>query len=155
MNEKTKITVVGLGYVGMSLAVLLGRTQDVVALDIDPARVAMVNSGRPTVIDTDVEEVMANETLSLVATTDPIESRRFDFAVLRFNMRLTVRALQKSRRWAKAKADAGPMHPLTVPQPIALQKIILSETHSNCLQLVFCGCADIALGSTQQFEASL
>jgi UDPglucose 6-dehydrogenase len=73
MNEKTKITVVGLGYVGMSL-VLLGRTQDVVALDIDPARVAMVNSGRPTVIDTDMEEVMANETLSLVATTDPAEA---------------------------------------------------------------------------------
>lgn len=74
MTEKTKITVVGLGYVGMSLAVLLGRTQEVVALDIDPARVAMVNSGRPTVIDPNMAEVMANEPLSLVATTDPAEA---------------------------------------------------------------------------------
>lgn len=83
MNKKTKITVVGLGYVGMSLAVLLGRTQDVVALDIDPARVAMVNSGRPTVIDTDMEEVMANETLSLMATTVPAEAYQgADFVIV-------------------------------------------------------------------------
>lgn len=83
MNEKTKITVVGLGYVGMSLAVLIGRTQDVVALDIDPARVAMVNSGRPTVIDSDMEEVMANEPLSLVATTDPAEAYQgADFVIV-------------------------------------------------------------------------
>lgn len=74
MAEKTKITIVGLGYVGMSLAVLLGRTQDVVALDIDDARVVTVNSGRPTVVDPDMEDVMANETLSLVATTDSAEA---------------------------------------------------------------------------------
>ena len=71
MTEKTKIAIVGLGYVGMSLAVLLGRTQDVVALDIDPARVDRVNNGRPTVVDADMEAVMARETLSLIATTDP------------------------------------------------------------------------------------
>lgn len=83
MNEKTKITVVGLGYVGMSLAVLLGRTQEVVALDIDSTRVAMVNSGRPTVIDPDMEEVMANETLSLVVTTDPAEAYQgADFVIV-------------------------------------------------------------------------
>ena len=71
MPEKTRIGIVGLGYVGMSLAVLLGRTQDVVALDIDQARVDRVNNGRPTVVDADMEAVMARETLSLIATTDP------------------------------------------------------------------------------------
>ncbi len=71
MTEKTKITVVGLGYVGMSLAVLLGRTQDVVALDIDPERVERVNAGFSTVADRLMEQVMASETLSLVATLDP------------------------------------------------------------------------------------
>ena len=74
MTEKIKITIVGLGYVGMSLAVLLGRRQDVVALDIDDARVAKVNGGRPTVVDPDMEDVMANETLSLLATTDPAKA---------------------------------------------------------------------------------
>jgi UDPglucose 6-dehydrogenase len=74
MTPKTKITVVGLGYVGMSLAVLLARHQNVVALDIDEARVARVNAGQPTVVDPDMEEVMARETLSLSATTDPAEA---------------------------------------------------------------------------------
>ena len=71
MTEKHKITIVGLGYVGMSLAVLLGRSHNVVALDIDEDRVAQVNAGRPTVVDAAMEEVMGREDLSLVATTDP------------------------------------------------------------------------------------
>lgn len=58
----------------MSLSVLLGRRQDVVALGIDQARVATVNAGRPTEVDPDMEEVMAGDTLSLVATTDPAEA---------------------------------------------------------------------------------
>ena len=71
MTEKSKITVVGLGYVGMSLAVLLGRSHNVVALDIDEDRVAQVNAGRPTVVDAAMEEVMGRKDLSMVATTDP------------------------------------------------------------------------------------
>lgn len=69
-----RIAVVGLGYVGMSLAVLLGRTQEVVALDINLDRVAKINNGRSTVIDPDLEKVMSSERLSLVATTDPEEA---------------------------------------------------------------------------------
>jgi len=70
MTKKSKITIVGLGYVGMSLAVLLGRSHSVVALDIDEDRVAQVNAGRPTVVDAAMEHVMRSEDLSLVATTD-------------------------------------------------------------------------------------
>ena len=47
MNAKTRIAVVGLGYVGMSLGVLLARTRNVVALDIDEGHVAWVNGGHP------------------------------------------------------------------------------------------------------------
>jgi len=71
MTEKHKITIVGLGYVGMSLAILLGRSHNVVALDIDEDRVAQVNAGRPTVVDAAMEEVMGRKDLSMVATTDP------------------------------------------------------------------------------------
>lgn len=74
MSERMRIAVVGLGYVGMSLAVLLGRTQDVIALDIDPDRVAKVNNGCSTVVDPDMENVMSCEKLALVATTDPEEA---------------------------------------------------------------------------------
>ena len=83
MTAKQKITVVGLGFVGMSMAVLLGRTQDVIALDIDQGRVDKVNARNPTVADTLMAQVMASEELSLVATTDPQRAYRdADFIVV-------------------------------------------------------------------------
>ena len=51
MSGKYKIAVVGIGYVGVSMAVLLGQHSEVVALDIDAARVALINQGRTPVMD--------------------------------------------------------------------------------------------------------
>jgi UDPglucose 6-dehydrogenase len=68
---KQNITIVGLGYVGMSLAVLLGRRHDVIAFDIDRSRVGQVNKREPTVDDSLMQDVMISEPVSLVATTDP------------------------------------------------------------------------------------
>jgi UDPglucose 6-dehydrogenase len=65
-----KITVVGTGYVGLSMAVLLAQHHEVVALDIDPARVARLNARQPTVDDADVAQFLAERTLNLRATTD-------------------------------------------------------------------------------------
>lgn len=74
MERKYKIAVAGLGYVGMSIAVLLARHHQVVALDIDPNRVALVNSGKPTVIDDVMDEMMKTADLDLRATTDEAEA---------------------------------------------------------------------------------
>jgi len=49
MTDRYNITVVGLGYVGMSLSVLLAHQPRVSALDIDEERVALVNANQPTV----------------------------------------------------------------------------------------------------------
>lgn len=68
--NKTKITVVGSGYVGMSLSVLLAQHNDVVVLDVDPARVYKVNNKKSTVADTEIETFLLNKELSLTATTD-------------------------------------------------------------------------------------
>lgn len=70
MTNKIKITVVGSGYVGMSLAVLLANKNDVVILDIDSARIDMINNKQSTVIDTEIERFLANKELSLIATLD-------------------------------------------------------------------------------------
>ena len=70
MTDKTKITVVGSGYVGMSLAVLLAQHNDVVVLDVDPARVDKVNNKQSTVADTEIEAFLAKKVLSLTATLD-------------------------------------------------------------------------------------
>ncbi|WP_170429794.1 nucleotide sugar dehydrogenase [Ruegeria arenilitoris] len=66
-----KIAVVGLGYVGLSNAVLLAQNHDVTAIDISEARVEMVNSGQCPIVDTELEDFLANRTLSLRATTEP------------------------------------------------------------------------------------
>ena len=70
MTNKTKITVVGSGYVGMSLAVLLAQHNDVVVLDVDPARVEKVNNKQSTVADAEIEAFLADKELSLKATLD-------------------------------------------------------------------------------------
>lgn len=65
------ITVVGTGYVGLSLAVLLGRRHDVVALDIDPDRIALLGSGRSPISDPEIESQLRDGGLSITWTTDP------------------------------------------------------------------------------------
>lgn len=65
-----KITVVGSGYVGMSLAVLLAQNNEVVVLDIDPNRVDMINNNQSTVADTEIEKFLDNKKLNLTATLD-------------------------------------------------------------------------------------
>ncbi len=68
MTRKYKITVVGTGYVGMSMAALLGQHNEVIALDIDSARVALINQGKSTVADADIQEFLDDRELSLTAT---------------------------------------------------------------------------------------
>ena len=60
----------GSGYVGMSLAVLLAQHNDVVVLDVDPARVDRVNNKQSTVADVEIEVFLADKELSLTATLD-------------------------------------------------------------------------------------
>ena len=65
-----KIAVVGLGYVGLSLAVLLAQRGEVVALDVNAARVEQVNAGTSPIEDADITDFLARGTLNLTATTD-------------------------------------------------------------------------------------
>lgn len=70
MANKIKIVIVGSGYVGMSLAVLLAQHNDVVVLDVDASRVDKVNNKQSTVADNEIEEFLARKQLSLTATLD-------------------------------------------------------------------------------------
>ncbi|WP_369968962.1 nucleotide sugar dehydrogenase [Stenotrophomonas rhizophila] len=66
-----KIAVAGTGYVGLSNAVLLAQHHEVVALDIDSARVEMINAARAPIEDREIEEFLQGKRLNLVATLDP------------------------------------------------------------------------------------
>ncbi len=67
-----KIAVAGLGYVGLSNAVLLAQHHQVVALDVDAARVAMIAEGRAPIEDAEISDFLANRALDLTATLDPV-----------------------------------------------------------------------------------
>lgn len=78
-----KIAVAGIGYVGLSIAVLLAQRHQVVALDVDPARVALVNQRRAPIQDTEIADYLANRPLDLQATTDAAEAMAgADFVVI-------------------------------------------------------------------------
>ena len=65
-----KIAVVGTGYVGISNAVLLAQHNRVIALDIDPQKVELLNNRTSPISDPEIEEYLANKPLDLTATTD-------------------------------------------------------------------------------------
>ena len=72
--EKPKIAVAGIGYVGLSNAVLLAQHCDVIALDVDAGRVARLNARQSPVIDSDIQDYLTHRPLSLMATTDPAQA---------------------------------------------------------------------------------
>ena len=69
-----KITVVGAGYVGMSIAALLAQHHEVVLLDVDKKRIDLVNDKKSTVKDEDIERFFNNRNLQMSATDDPVSA---------------------------------------------------------------------------------
>lgn len=69
-----KIAIAGLGYVGLSNGLLLAQHNEVVALDVVPEKVAMVNAGRSPIVDEDCEAFLARGDLNFRATTDPADA---------------------------------------------------------------------------------
>ena len=66
----TKIAIAGTGYVGLSNAVLLAQHNEVVALDLDAAKVAAISQGRSPIVDADIAHYLAHKPLNLRATLD-------------------------------------------------------------------------------------
>ncbi len=78
-----KIAVAGTGYVGLSIAVLLAQHHQVVAVDIIPEKVAMINGRKSPIQDEYIEKYLAEKKLDLRATLDAKEAYTdADFVVI-------------------------------------------------------------------------
>lgn len=71
-----KIAVAGLGYVGMSNAVLLAQHNEVVAVDVSQSRVDMVNNRQSPIVDDEMQDYLNTRELNLRATTDAADAFR-------------------------------------------------------------------------------
>ena len=69
-----KIAIAGTGYVGLSNAVLLAQHNEVVAIDIVPAKVDLINARRSPIEDTELELYLAHKPLNLTATLDKAQA---------------------------------------------------------------------------------
>lgn len=78
-----KIAVAGTGYVGLSIATLLAQKNQVVAVDIIPEKVELINNKKSPIQDDYIEKYLAEKDLDLVATLDADEAYRgADFVVI-------------------------------------------------------------------------
>ena len=69
-----RIAIAGTGYVGLSNGILLAQHNKVVALDIIPEKVELLNAKKSPIVDKEIEEYLKKEELNFTATLDPVEA---------------------------------------------------------------------------------
>ena len=78
-----KIAIAGIGYVGLSNAMLLSQNREVVALDIVPGKIEQLNNQISPIADAEIEDFLANKNLNFTATLDKgLAYKNADFVII-------------------------------------------------------------------------
>jgi UDPglucose 6-dehydrogenase len=78
-----RVSIAGMAYVGLSIAVLLAQHNEVTATDIIKEKVDMINARKSPIVDNEIKEFLANKDLQLMATTDIYEAYKYaDYVVI-------------------------------------------------------------------------
>jgi UDPglucose 6-dehydrogenase len=138
-----KIAVFGLGYVGLSNAVLLAQNNEVVAVDLASDRVEMLNARKSPIVDAELEDFLASKPLNLTATLDPqealagadyvivatptnydVESNKFDTSSVEAVIKTAMAANSQATIVIKSTIPVGFV--LDVRQRLGTQQVIFS-----------------------------
>ena len=69
-----KVAIAGTGYVGLSNAMLLAQHNEIVALDVIPEKVEMLNNNQSPIVDTEIEDFLINKSINFTATLDKVKA---------------------------------------------------------------------------------
>lgn len=142
MKKEKIIAVAGMGYVGLSNAVLLSQHNKVYAVDIMQEKVAMVNKKQSPIIDKEIEEFLTTKKLNLIATTDErIAYEKADFVIIatptNYDVQKNYFDTSSVESVIKSVVEVNPQAIMVIKStvPVGYTKYIMKRY--NCNRIIF------------------